>query len=114
MSLTSRISNVYIDLLDVPPGFEQGMKFTSSDSRGSSVPKLAPAPETVRVSDLLLGGREMVMGWEEEEEEEEVEEKEKQVKERDSVDGRQSHSETEGLTLYFLSVLSVSENCYYS
>ena len=95
------------------------MKFTSSDSRGSSVPKLAPAPETVRVSDLLLGGGEMVMGWEEEEEEEVVEEevveeKEKEVKKRDSVDGRQSHSETEGLTLFFVGFCQFSENCYFS
>ena len=82
------------DLLDVPPGFEEGMKFTSADGDGQSEPMLLPAPDTVRISDLLLGGGDMVMDWEDEEEEEKEEKKESGV-----VDGAlQSQTETEGLT----------------
>ncbi|CAI8055955.1 Helicase SKI2W, partial [Geodia barretti] len=84
--------NLGNDLLDVPPGFEEGMKFTSAAGDSQSEPVLLPAPDTVRISDLLLGGGDMVMDWEEEEEEEEKEEK----KESGVVDGAlQSQTETE-------------------
>ena len=88
------------DLLDVPPGFEEGMKFTSAAGDSQSEPVLLPAPDTVRISDLLLGGGDMVIDWEEEEEEEEEEKEEKkEKKESGVVDGAlQSQTETEGLT----------------
>ena len=87
------------DLLDVPPGFGVGMKFTSADGDARSEPVLLPTPDTVRISDLLLGGGDMVMGWEEEEEAKEEEEEEEEKKKSDVVDGAlQSQSETEGLT----------------
>ena len=76
------------------------MRFTSANSDDQPVPiTLVPAPETVRLSDLLLGGEGLGMGWEEEEEEEEEEEKEEDKrKEQEVVVGAyQSQSETEGL-----------------
>ena len=65
-----------IDLLEVAPGFDRGMKFSSTTggSTGGATgvsEMMAAAPETVRVSDLLLGGPgEIGEDWEEEEEEE--------------------------------------------
>ena len=69
-----------IDLLEVAPGFDRGMKFspTTGGATGGATggtarvsEMMAAAPETVRVSDLLLGGPgEIGEDWEEEEEEE--------------------------------------------
>ena len=66
-----------IDLLTVPPGFESGITFDLAAQESPTV-ELTPPPTTVNISELLLGGGEMVMEWgaEEGEKEEEREERE--------------------------------------
>lgn len=58
----------------MPPGFERGMTFDPSDGEvGKSEWTLTS--DTVNISEVLLGGRELMMGWVGEEEEEEEEER---------------------------------------
>ena len=98
-----------IDLLEVAPGFDRGMKFspTTGGATGGAArvsEMMAAAPETVRVSDLLLGGPgEIGEDWEEEEEEEET-----------AVAVAVSHqlpSETEGVCMCMLQLLLL--HCFF-
>ena len=57
----------------MPPGFERGMTFDPA-VRGPPISEGAEPPTTVNISELLLGGGEMVMGWGGEGEEEKKEE----------------------------------------
>lgn len=59
----------------MPPGFESGMTFDPAPSEvGKSEWTLTS--DTVNISEVLLGGRELMMGWVGEVEEEEEETKE--------------------------------------
>lgn len=105
-----QFSHAHTDLLDVPPGFEHGLKFDSSGDGGdggdgvgrSAVTEIAPAPDTVKLSDLLLGGGGggVAMSWEEEEDEEEEKEKKERKGGAIVADGSRSESEGKAVSMY--------------
>ena len=59
---TFSLLHIHVDLLTVPPSFEKGMTF-DSEVKATQNSELAPPPETVNISEVLLGGGDMVMEW---------------------------------------------------